>query len=71
MTWVRGAFAACALGLTACASARSYPAKPIRLVVPVPPGGIDDVIARSVGQRLAESLGQPVVTGLTLLGTFG
>ena len=39
----------------------AYPSKPITLVVPVPPGGASDFIARTVGQKLSESLGQPVI----------
>jgi tripartite-type tricarboxylate transporter receptor subunit TctC len=41
--------------------AQEYPARPIRLVIPWPPGGITDVIARGVGAALSESLGQQVV----------
>jgi tripartite-type tricarboxylate transporter receptor subunit TctC len=45
--------------LPACAQA--YPTKPIRLVVPFPPGGSLDVVARAIGQKLTEAWGQPVV----------
>jgi tripartite-type tricarboxylate transporter receptor subunit TctC len=39
----------------------AYPNKSITLVVPVPPGGASDFVARTVGQKLTEALGQPVV----------
>jgi tripartite-type tricarboxylate transporter receptor subunit TctC len=46
----------------AVANAReSFPARPIRLIVAYPPGGGSDIIARVLGQKLHESLGQPVV----------
>src|SRR3954447_9045938 len=39
----------------------TWPTRPIQLVVPVPPGGAADFIARTVGAKLADALGQPVV----------
>src|SRR5882672_1956277 len=55
----------CALGLQAqtpsVGSDRAYPIRPIRLVVPFPPGGSSDSVARVVVQKFSEGLGQPVV----------
>ncbi len=52
-----------ALGLlgAAGASAQDYPVRPIRIIVPFATGGPADIYARFVGQRLQESMGQPVV----------
>ncbi len=50
-----------ALGLWSGVEAQEYPNKPIRLIVPYPPGGGTDVIARIVQERLSQGLGQPVI----------
>ena len=50
----------CGLALSVV-HAQSYPSKPIRLIVPFPPGGGNDVIARVIAQKLTERLGQQVV----------
>jgi tripartite-type tricarboxylate transporter receptor subunit TctC len=55
------AFLAGLLLLAATAFAQDYPSRPIRLIVTVPPGGAADFIARLVGGKLSESLGQPVL----------
>jgi tripartite-type tricarboxylate transporter receptor subunit TctC len=62
--FARLAGAAGALGfaiLSTAALAQPYPTKPIRLVVPYPPGGTTDIVARSIGKGMQEALGQPVI----------
>lgn len=71
---LQGAFArAAAVGLVAtlgsastfesahAQDARDYPSKPIRMIVPFPPAGSSDIIARVMGQKLTEAWGQPVL----------
>jgi tripartite-type tricarboxylate transporter receptor subunit TctC len=53
--------AACAMLVCGIAAAQDYPAKPIRMVLSFPPGGGTDAIARPLAQRMAKSLGQPVI----------
>jgi tripartite-type tricarboxylate transporter receptor subunit TctC len=43
------------------AAAQSWPSRPIRLMVPFPPGGSTDIVARIVAQKMGERLGQPMV----------
>jgi tripartite-type tricarboxylate transporter receptor subunit TctC len=58
--WV--ALVALSLGaLSAPAAAQDYPTKPIKFVVPYPPGGGTDVVARIVNEPLATALGQPII----------
>ena len=47
--------------LAPCALAQDYPNRPVRLMVTVPPGGAADFIARLVGGKLGDALGQPVL----------
>jgi len=49
------------VGWGGAALAQAYPTKPIKLVVPFPPGGVGDTLARLVMTRVAKELGQPVV----------
>ena len=56
-----GLLALCSLFATEPASAQTYPMRNVRVIVPFPAGGVTDVGARLVGQKLGEALGQPVV----------
>jgi len=54
-------FLAAALIAVTSALAQTYPSKPIRVVVPFPPGGGTDIVARTVTPKMAEILGQPFI----------
>ena len=54
-------FALLLLALPQAAIAQAYPAKPIRLILPFPPGGPTDITGRAIAQKLSEQLGQPVI----------
>ena len=49
------------LTVAANVQAQTYPSKTIKIIVPAPPGGAIDIIARVVGDKLSESMGQPVI----------
>jgi tripartite-type tricarboxylate transporter receptor subunit TctC len=55
------AAAAAILAVALPAAAQTYPSRPIRIIVPIPPGGAPDISARIVGQKLSEQMKQPVI----------
>ena len=55
------AFLLCCALVAGMASAQQYPSKPVRILVPWPPGGANDVVGRVVAQRLTEQFGQQVI----------
>jgi len=61
MPCARLAVAILAFSVAAAAHAQAWPSKPVRLVVPYPPGGATDVAARAVAERVAPALGQSVL----------
>jgi tripartite-type tricarboxylate transporter receptor subunit TctC len=62
---------AAGLGIGAPASAQDYPNRPITLIVPLPPGGTNDIMARAVADKLGAALGQQVVVENRAAGGSG
>jgi tripartite-type tricarboxylate transporter receptor subunit TctC len=60
-TYALAALAVFAASACTMALAQDFPSKPINIVVPLPPGGSNDVLARLLGQKMSEAFGQPVV----------
>ena len=56
------AFVVALCGAVAPAAAQQYPAKPVRIILPFPPGGPSDILGRALAQKLTEQMGQQVIT---------
>lgn len=60
LSWLTSAFLV-SLSIASALHAEQYPSRPLRFVVPGPAGGTTDILARAIGQKLSEALGQQVV----------
>jgi tripartite-type tricarboxylate transporter receptor subunit TctC len=58
---LKGLFTALLLALCLPAAGQQYPSKTVRMIISFQPGGITDVVARQLAQKLSENLGQPVI----------
>ncbi len=72
--WKSALTAILLIAASAAAHAQDYPSKPVRIVVPYPPGGIADTLTRAVGDELSKRIGQPVLIdnkpgGRQIIGT--
>lgn len=61
ITWIARAASVAAFALAASAAVAQYPERPVTMVVPFPPGGVADTVARPVAEALSRELKQPVV----------
>jgi tripartite-type tricarboxylate transporter receptor subunit TctC len=52
---------ACALASPAAGMAQAFPSRPVRIIVPFPPGGVSDLLGRQLGEEFRKALGQPVL----------
>ena len=59
--WPRSADALLLVTLASVAAAQGYPTRPVRLIIPFPPGGSNDIVGRMIAAQLGERLGQQVV----------
>jgi len=72
--WLRVLLAAAAVATALPAIAQSFPSRPVRMVVPYPPGGANDIVARLLSPSMSQQLGQNVIVdnrggGNTLIGS--
>ncbi|MEO5669344.1 MAG: tripartite tricarboxylate transporter substrate binding protein, partial [Ramlibacter sp.] len=55
---IKTAVAACLAAATCAALAQAYPTKPVKVIIPFPPGGTLDTVGRQLAQKLSEQMGQ-------------
>jgi hypothetical protein len=60
-TWLRCGIALLLATLASVAAAQGYPTRPVRLIIPFPPGGSNDIVGRMIAAQLGERLGQTMV----------
>jgi tripartite-type tricarboxylate transporter receptor subunit TctC len=58
---IAGSFVALLLASPGLVSAQAFPAKPLRIIIPFPPGGATDIAGRYIAQKLGESFGQQAI----------
>jgi tripartite-type tricarboxylate transporter receptor subunit TctC len=71
IAFMRMTICAAFVAFAASATAQSYPSGPVKVIVPLPPGGVTDVMARVLAQRLQEMWGQSVVVENRSGGNYG
>jgi len=71
MTAVAAAAVIATCGASRLAAANDYPNRPITLVIPLPPGGTNDIMARTVSDKMSAALGQQVVVESHKMGGSG
>jgi tripartite-type tricarboxylate transporter receptor subunit TctC len=59
--WLRSGLALLLVSFASIAAAQSYPTRPVRLIIPFPPGGSNDIVGRMIAAQLGDRLGQQVV----------
>jgi tripartite-type tricarboxylate transporter receptor subunit TctC len=60
-TFLKASLAACLAATALGAAAQTYPSRPVKVIIPFPPGGTLDAVGRQLAQKLGEQLGQPFV----------
>ncbi len=60
-SFIKLAVGAITMAIASLAAAQAYPSKPVKVVIPFPPGGTLDTVGRQLAQKLSEQMGQPFI----------